>query len=182
MKLLWEVFFTFARIGLFTFGGGYAMLPMLERELVEKRKWVTDEELANYFAIGQCTPGIIAVNTATFTGHKLKRIPGAVFATLGVVFPSVVIILFLAAFVTHFSDIEWVKHAFAGIRACVCVLIFASVWKLAKKSVKDLLTWGIFLAVLAISLFTNLSTVLLVLSVGVFGVVMSVVKERRKVK
>ena len=180
MKLLLEIFLTFARIGLFTFGGGYAMLPMLERELVEKRNWVTEEDLANYFAIGQCTPGIIAVNTATFTGHKLKKIPGAVFATLGVIFPSVVIITFLAAFVTHFAEIEWVQHAFVGIRACVCILIFSSVIKLAKKSVKDLLTWGVFLVVLALAMFTNVSTVLLVIAVGIFGVVFTGWKERRK--
>ena len=180
MKLLWELFYAFARIGLFTFGGGYAMLPMLERELVEKRAWVTEEDLADYFAIGQCTPGIIAVNTATFTGHKMKKIPGAIVATLGVIFPSIVIILFLAAFVTHFSEIAWVQHAFAGIRACVCVLIFFSVYKLAKKSVKDLLTWGIFLLVFALALFTNISTILLVIAVGVFGVVFTALRERGK--
>ena len=182
MKLLLDIFLTFARIGLFTFGGGYAMLPMLERELVEKKHWVTEEDLANYFAIGQCTPGIIAVNTATFTGHKLKKIPGAIFATLGVIFPSIVIILFLAAFVTHFAEIEWVQHAFAGIRACVCVLIFFSVLKLGKQSVKNLLTWGVFLVVLALAMFTNISTVLLVIAVGIFGVVFTALRERSQAK
>ena len=98
MKELWLFFITFAQIGGLTFGGGYAMLPMLQREVVERRGWATEEELTDYFAIGQCTPGIIAVNTATFIGRKYKGIPGAIFTTLGVVFPSVVIISLIAAF------------------------------------------------------------------------------------
>jgi len=180
LKELWTLFSTFCRIGAFTFGGGYAMLPMLQRELVEKHHWVTEDELADYFAIGQCTPGVIAVNTATFSGYKIKKIPGSIAATLGVVTPSFLIILFLAAFIQNFADIPWVGHAFAGIRACVCVLIFTSVVKLGKKSLKNLLSWGIFLCVFALAMFTSLSTVLLILSVAVFGVVLTLLRERRK--
>jgi len=141
MKLLWMLYRSFFTIGALTFGGGYAMLPMLERELVEKHKWVTQEEILNYFAIGQCTPGVIAVNTATFVGYKLKRIPGAVAATLGVISPSVIIITLIAALLSNFMDIAWVQHAFAGIRVAVCALILSSVVKLAKSNLKKWWHW-----------------------------------------
>ena len=103
MKILWDMFFAFARIGGLTFGGGYAMLPMLQREVVERRGWATEEELADYYAIGQCTPGVIAVNTATFIGYRQAGVIGGIFATLGVVFPSLVIITVIAAFLTNFA-------------------------------------------------------------------------------
>ena len=132
MKLLFELFFVFAKIGVMTFGGGYAMLPILQREIVEKKKWTTDEELMDYFAVGQCTPGVIAVNTATFIGQKMKGILGGIVATLGVVFPSLSIISILAGVIEAFSHIQWVQHAFGGIRICVCVLIANAVVKLFK--------------------------------------------------
>ena len=147
MKILWDMFLTFARIGGLTFGGGYAMLPMLQREVVEKRRWATEEELADYYAIGQCTPGIIAVNTATFIGYRQAGIAGGIFATLGVVFPSLVIITIIAAFLTNFADLKAIQYAFEGIRVCVCVLIFNAVQKLWKKSVIDQPTTMIFLLV-----------------------------------
>ena len=121
MKELLDMFLTFARIGGFTFGGGYAMLPMLQKEVVNGRHWATDEELMDYYAIGQCTPGIIAVNTATFVGYKNRGIPGAIAATLGVIAPSLVIIMIIAAFISNFIELSFVSSAFAGIRACVCV-------------------------------------------------------------
>ena len=129
---LLDLFLTFARIGGFTFGGGYAMLPMLQREVVEKRGWCTDEELMDYYAIGQCTPGIIAVNTATFVGQKTRGAAGGIMATLGVVAPSLVIITVIAAFIQNFADLAIVQNAFAGIRVCVCVLILNAVLKLLK--------------------------------------------------
>lgn len=132
MKELLDMFLTFARIGGFTFGGGYAMLPMLQKEVVNGRHWATDEELMDYYAIGQCTPGIIAVNTATFVGYKNRGIPGAIAATLGVIAPSLVIIMIIAAFISNFIELSFVSSAFAGIRACVCVLIGDAVVKLAK--------------------------------------------------
>ena len=122
-----DLFLTFARIGGLTFGGGYAMLPMLQREVVEKRGWATEEELMNYYAIGQCTPGIIAVNTATFVGQKTAGILGGIIATLGVAFPSLVIICIITAFIQNFAELAVVQNAFAGIRVCVCVLIFNAV-------------------------------------------------------
>ena len=125
LKKLLDLFLTFARIGGLTFGGGYAMLPMLQKEVVENRGWATEEELADYFAIGQCTPGVIAVNTATFVGYREAGILGGVMATLGVIFPSLVIITIIAAFIRNFADLPVVKHAFSGIRVCVCVLILS---------------------------------------------------------
>ena len=123
MKELWTMFLTFCRIGGLTFGGGYAMLPMLQREVVEKYGWATEEELMDYYAVGQCTPGIIAVNTATFIGYKRKGITGAIAATAGVVFPSLVIITVIAAFLSNIQDNLYVQHAFAGIRVAVCALV-----------------------------------------------------------
>ncbi len=169
LSQLIELFFVFAFIGGTTFGGGYAMLPILQREIVEKRKWATDEELMDYYAIGQCTPGIIAVNTATFIGYKQFGIPGGILATLGVVSPSIVIITIIAAFLKNFADLAVVKHAFAGIRAVVCILILDSVLKLGKKSIKDTFCWIIFLVILGLSLFTDLSPIWLVLLAGAAG-------------
>ena len=169
MKDLFQLFFSFARIGGFTFGGGYAMLPMLQKEIVEKFGWVTEDELMDYYAIGQCTPGIIAVNTATFVGYKLKKLPGAIAATLGVITPSIIIITLIAAFLQNFAEFTVVRHAFNGIRAAVCVLVFNAVMKLAKKSVVDKVTLAICIAVLVVSLFTDISPAIMVVLAGGAG-------------
>ena len=172
MKELLDMFLTFARIGGLTFGGGYAMLPMLQREVVEKHHWATEEELADYYAIGQCTPGVIAVNTATFIGYRQAGIAGGIFATLGVVAPSVVIITVIAAFLTNFADLPVIQYAFEGIRVCVCVLIFNAVGKLLKKSVVDKRTAVIFLLVLAGGVFLKLSPVWFVLAAALAGIIL----------
>lgn len=148
-----QLFLTFAQVGVCTFGGGYAMLPILQREVVEKKGWCSAEELADYFAIGQCTPGVIAVNTATFVGAKRKGTLGGIIATLGMVFPSVVIITLIAAFLQNFAHIEAVGHAFAGVRAAVVALIASSVLKLGKTTVKNIPSVCIFVAVLLLSVF-----------------------------
>lgn len=171
MKLLLKLFAVFAKVGVMTFGGGYAMLPILQREVVEKQKWATEEELMDYFAIGQCTPGIIAVNTATFIGQKNKGIVGGIFATLGLVFPSLVIISLLAGVIEAFSHIVWVQHAFGGIRICVCVLIANAVIKLLKKAVIDKFSFAVFIAVTLAAFFTDLSPVIFVLVSAVLGIV-----------
>ena len=172
MKVLWEMFATFFKIGICTFGGGYAMLPMLEREIVKGHGWATMDELLDYFAIGQCTPGIIAVNTATFIGQKYRGIAGGITATLGVVFPSLIIISILAGLITNFSHLAWVQNAFAGIQVCVCVLIFNAVMKLLKKSVVDKRTAVIFSLVLAGGLFLNVSPVWFVVAAALAGIVL----------
>ena len=158
MNIYLDLFLTFARVGVCTFGGGYAMLPILQREVVEKKGWATEEQLADYYAIGQCTPGIIAVNTATFVGRTQRGTAGGVIATLGVVFPSVVIILLIAAFLQNFAHLPVVIHAFAGVRACVCALILTSVLKLRKTTVVDLPTALIFAAVFLLAAVGNFAS------------------------
>lgn len=171
MNKLWELYIAWFKMGLFTFGGGYAMLPMIQRDVVEKKKWATEDEIMDYYAIGQCTPGIIAVNTATFVGYKVKGIAGGIIATLGVVSPSLIIITIIAAFLTNFQDIVVVQQALSGIRISVCILMSVSIYKLAKKSVTNI--FGITLCVLAfvMSYFTSVSTVLLVVVAGICGII-----------
>ena len=147
MNLYFDLFITFAKMGVCTFGGGLAMLPILQREVVEKKKWATDEELTDYYAIGQCTPGVIAVNTATFIGYKEKGTLGGIIATMGMIFPSLIIITVIAAFLSNFAHLPVVIHAFAGIRACVCVLIFNATMRLRKTTVINLPTGILFVCV-----------------------------------
>ena len=172
MPILLDLFLTFAKVGVMTFGGGYAMLPILQREVVENKGWATEEELMDYFAIGQCTPGIIAVNTATFIGQKYKGTLGAIATTIGVVFTSIVIISLLATVIEAFSHLVWVQNAFGGIRICVCVLIANAVIKLYKKAVVDKLTLAIFLAVALGSYFLNVSPVIFVVVSALAGIVL----------
>ena len=177
MRELLDMFFTFARIGGFTFGGGYAMLPMLTREVVNSRHWATEEELMDYYAIGQCTPGIIAVNTATFIGYKKRGVIGGIVCTLGVIAPSLVIITLIAAFITNFADLWFVSSAFAGIRACVTVLILEAVIKLGKKSIIDTVTKVIAAVVFILAMFSPAPTAALVVLAGIAGLF---IKRRAK--
>ena len=179
MKKYWELFITFAKMGVLTFGGGMAMLPILQREVVENKHWADEEELSDYFAIGQCTPGIIAVNTATFIGQKLYGTVGGILATLGVVFPSLVIISLLAGLINNFADLAWVQNAFAGIQVCVCVLIFNAVAKLLKKSVVDKRTLVIFLLVLAGGCLLDVSPVVFVLFSALAGIVLKQLEVKK---
>lgn len=172
MKIFLQLFLIFAKIGGFTFGGGLAMLPMLQKELVEKKHWVSEDELMDYYAIGQCTPGIIAVNTATFVGYKLKGVLGGIVATLGMVAPSIIIITIIAAFLQNFQDIVYVQYAFAGIRAAVVALILNTIIKLGKKSLTDIVTIIIFICVTALSLATNVSPAVFVIVAGVCGIIL----------
>ena len=148
MNFYVDLFLTFAKVGVCTFGGGYAMLPILQREVVEKKHWVTNEAITDYYALGQCTPGIIAVNTSVFIGHQLRKIPGGVVAALGVVFPSFVVITVIAAFLANFADLPVVQHALAGINAVVVALIASSVVKLGKTTLRNAPSVSIFLGVL----------------------------------
>lgn len=169
MKLLIQLFLIFAKMGAVTFGGGYAMLPILQREVVDNHHWATDEELMDYYALGQVTPGMIAVNVATFIGLKLKGFWGGLFATIGVITPSMIIITVIAMFLTQFEENPYVVHAFTGIRACVCILILDAVIKLGKKSVRDKRTLAIFLLILVVALFAPVSPVFSVVLAGVVG-------------
>lgn len=177
MKELWKLFVTFSRIGALTFGGGYAMLPMIQKEIVEKNRWATEEEVMDYYAIGQCTPGIIAVNTATFIGFRQRGIPGAIAATMGMVFPSLIIISIIAMSFKEFQDIAIVRHAFGGIRVAVAALIANTVLKLLRGSVKDRL--GIFIASLSfisVALF-KLSPIFAVVASAALGIISKTVRK-----
>lgn len=177
MKVLLDLYIAWFKMGLFTFGGGYAMLPMIQKEVIEKHGWATEDEVMEYYAIGQVTPGIIAVNTATFVGYKIKGIIGAIVATLGVVSPSLIIITIIAGLITNFSELEVVQHALKGIQVAVCVLMLVAVIKLFKSGVKDLVSFLIFLGALILAYFTNISMVILVIIAGVIGYVLSIVQK-----
>lgn len=174
-----DLFLTFARMGVCTFGGGYAMLPILQREMVEKRHWATEDELMDYYAIGQCTPGVIAVNTSTFIGYKTYGLPGAIFATAGMIFPSLVIIIIIAAFIQQFAHLAIVQNAFSGIRIAVCALVVQSVWKMARKGVVDIPTGVILLVTFAAVAFFGVSPVVMVVVAAAAGILIGLIRRRR---
>ncbi len=177
---LWTLFVSFAKVGVLTFGGGYAMIPILEREIVDQQGWASSEELMDYYAVGQCTPGVIAVNTATFIGRKVAGTVGGVVATAGVVFPSVVIICVIAGILSNFADIPAVQSAFAGIRVCVCVLIFNAVVKLWKAAVPDKGALVLALLVFILSVFLKLSPVVFVIFCALAGILLTRLGVRGK--
>lgn len=179
MNIFLDLFLTFCRIGGLTFGGGYAMLPMLQREVVEKRGWATEAELMDFYAIGQCMPGLIAVNTAIFIGNKVKGKRGGTMAAFGVVFPSLIVIMIIAAFISNFSDIPAVNNAFAGIRVCVFVLIVNAVLKLQKGALVDIAAIFLCAAVFLLSLLINVTPIVFVVLAGIAGVLL---KGRKEVK
>ena len=183
MNRMLDLYLTFAKIGCVTFGGGYAMLPILERELVDKRQWTTMDDLRDYFSIGQCTPGIIALNVSTFIGEKRGGVKGALVATAGFLTGPILIILIIAMFMKNFATLPVVQHAFAGIRVCVCVLILQAVLRLWKKSVVDPFTLGLYLAVFCLHALGGLlpfkipAAVLVILS-GAAGILAAKGKNR----
>lgn len=164
-----DLFLSFARISASCFGGGYAMLPFFQRELVERKGWLTEEELLDLNAVAQCTPGVISVNTATFCGYRTNGLSGALFATLGILTPPLLIVLVIAAFFWTFAENPWVQYALTGVRACVCALIINSTVKLYGKAVLDLPTFLVFLLVFVLAAFVGLSPALLVICAGCFG-------------
>lgn len=181
LKELLHLYFAFFRIGAFTFGGGYAMLPMLEKEIVQKYKWATMEEIMDYFAIGQCTPGIIAVNTATFVGYKNKGIIGGIVATLGVITPSVIIISAIASLLTAVSGHPVVQHAFNGIGIAVCAILIQAVFKVSKSALADRFTWIIGIAAMLLSFVFDISTIIIVIVAGISGMFYkSILKKNNK--
>lgn len=169
MRKLLHLFLMFFKIGLFTFGGGYAMLPLLQAEIVKKRRWATDEKLLDLYSIGQCTPGIISVNVATFMGYRQAGIAGACAATLGMVMPSLIIITLLAAVLDRYMHNRYVSYAFAGIRICVVALILDIIYDLWKKGITDYKGAGIFAGALLLLLGFNLSAVWIVILAGIAG-------------
>lgn len=176
---LLDIYIAFFKMGLVTFGGGYAMLPILEREVVEKRSWIEKEEVLDYYAVSQGLPGIITVNVSVFIGYRRRQIPGGLMAALGVVSPCIIIITILAACLQNFQDNVYVKHALGGISVCVTALIASTVLGLFKKGVKDVPGFLIFLAVAGYSLFTPLSPILCVVCAAVLGILIQTVRNRR---
>ena len=180
MRTLIELFISFFKIGLFTFGGGYAMLPMLQKEIVDKHKWVKEEEILDYYAISQCTPGVIAVNTATFVGVKLKGALGGAVSTLAVIAPSLIIISLISTVLQSFATYEVVQHALSGIRVAVAALVVSSVIKLYKKGVKGLISHIIFVSSLLLVVLFDLSPILIVAIALLVGM-LSALRKGKKV-
>ncbi len=179
MNIILDLFITFAKIGAITFGGGYAMLPILQKEIVEHKKWATDEEILNYYAIGQSTPGVIAVNLATFIGYKRKGVLGGICATLGVITPAIIIITIIAAFVRNFLQYETVSHALGGINAAVAVLIVSAVINLWKKGVKKLFGVIMFVFGFIVAVFTNWSPIIVIITSIICGIIYGSVNGRK---
>ncbi len=172
MKELYYLYASFFRIGLFTFGGGYAMLPMLKFEVVDKHKWIDEEEMLNIYAIGQCTPGIIAINTATYIGYQRAGVLGAISATMGEITPSLIIIILIASVLQQFMDVPLVLHAFAGIRITVCALLLHTVIEMTKKNVRNLFSVSLFALTLILSFFISISTIFLIIIAATAGLLM----------
>ena len=183
MKKLLMLFGLFFKLGIVNFGGGYALLPLLQREFCERRGWLSDDEIADYYAIGQCTPGAIAVNVSTFVGYKIKGVLGGIVATLGFISPAFIIITLIASVLANFNDVPQVQSAFLAIRVCVFVLILNAVIKLAKKSIKDLPAFIIMLIVLFASIFIPskyLPLYVYVIVAGIAGIFIGMFKDRKK--
>ena len=179
-KELFKLFIAFFKIGALTFGGGYAMLPMLEREVVMKHKWATMEDLMDYFAIGQCTPGVIAVNTATFIGYKKYGNIGGIVATMGVICPSIIIISLIASVLSMIYENPVVQHAFAGIGVAVCAILVQAILKIGKAGLSDWFTWAVAAVAFVLSMFFDVSTILIVIIAGASAMVYKSVIERAK--
>lgn len=180
VKNLLSLFLTFAKIGVMTFGGGLTMLPLLTKEIVEKKKWASEEQLLDYYAVGQCTPGIIAVNTATFIGYSQAGIAGGIFATVGMVTPSVLIIIAVAAALQQFMEYPVVASALMGIRAVVCALLSHTVITLAKKSLVDIVTAMIFIIGFVLCFIFDITPILVVIVGAIIGIAVNKVREVRK--
>lgn len=178
MRELWKLFKIFFKIGFFTFGGGYAMLPLLKSEVVDKRRFLKEDELLDLYSIGQCTPGIIAVNVATFIGYKQAKVKGAIIASLGMIVPSLIIITLIASILKNFMDNRYVVYAFWGVRICVVALILDIVYDLAKKNLRSLFNVVMFLMAIALLVGVNISAVLLVVLSGLISLGIGEFKRR----
>lgn len=179
-KELATLFGVFFKIGAVTFGGGYAMLPLLNSELADKRGWTTNEQLLDYYAIGQSTPGIIAVNVATFIGYNRAGILGGIIATAGVVMPSLIIITLLARFISNFSEIAWVQKALTGINVAVAAMLSKAVWTFTKKSVKNIWSFLILTAAFVAMYFFGIGSVWVIVTSAALGIAMSWLPAQRK--
>ncbi len=179
LKTLFQVFWTFFKIGGFTFGGGYAMIPLIQTETVDKKGWITQEDILEIVAIAESTPGPIAINSATFVGYRVAGVLGSMCATLGVVLPSFVIIYLLSFVLRQFQDLQAVKYAFVGIRAGVLALLFKSLWSMYQKSPKGWAGYAVMAGAFLVSTFVDINLLFVIIGCGVFGLVTSMAMERR---
>ena len=179
MKELWQIFLTFLKIGAFTFGGGYAMIPLIQKEAVENHKWISDEDILNVVAIAESTPGPIAINAATFVGYQVAGFTGAVVATLGVVLPSFLIILGIAYVLEQFRDLKVVTYAFNAIRVGVVVLLLKALWKMFKANKKGVLAYALMGLSFVLTTFFKVNTFLVIVLCAVLGLVSALIAERR---
>ena len=182
LKTLWQVFLSFFKIGAFTFGGGYAMIPLIQNEAVEKRGWVTDDDILEVIAIAESTPGPIAINSATFVGYRAAGVVGSMCATLGVVLPSFVIILLISFVLKKFSDILAVQYAFHGIRAGVLALLCKSLWTMYKKSPKGWVSYVVMAAAFVLTAIVGINVIFVIIGCAVFGLVTSMYLKKKEVQ
>lgn len=173
------LFLTFLRIGAFTFGGGYAMIPLIQKEIVENKKWLTDEDILEIIAISESTPGPIAINSATFVGKRVAGFFGAFFATLGVILPSFLIIFTISLVLGEFKDIKAVQYAFQGIRAGVLALIIKALWSMYKQSPKNAVAYIVMASAFIITSFLNVNVLLVIIGCALFGLITSIITSRR---
>ncbi len=180
--MIWKLFCIFFKIGAFTFGGGYAMIPLISREVAQKRNWITDEEILDIIAIAESTPGPIAINSATFVGYKVAGFWGAAAATVGVVLPSFVVISIISFVLEQFREFSAVKYAFFGIRAGVLALLIKALWTMYCKCPKGLLSYILMALSFIVAALTNISVLYIILFCAAVGIVTSLVNERRMAK
>jgi|LGOV01.1.fsa_nt_gb chromate transporter len=178
LQRLKTVFITFFKIGLFTFGGGYAMIPLIEYETVEKHHWIESKDILDIFAIAEATPGVIAVNTATFVGYKVAGFLGGLLATIGVVLPSLIIISVISLFFVEFQSLEWVGYAFNGIRAGVIVLILGAAVKLGKKGTYNIVTITILISAFLLAVFSEINVIFLIIGGALVGMIYQVIFKK----
>ena len=174
-----ELFLSFFRIGLFTFGGGYAMIPLIQREAVEKKKWVSDDDILEIIAIAESTPGPIAINSATFVGYRAAGFWGSFFATFGVVLPSFLIIFAISSLLREFNDIHWVKAAFWGIRAGVLALLIKALVGMYKKAPKNIVSYIVIAVSFIITAFFDINVLFVIIGCGLAGLINSLIIQRR---
>ena len=179
---LWQLFATFFKTGLFTFGGGYAMIAILQEELVDKKKWITNQDMLDMIVVAESTPGVIAVNTATSVGYKTRGVLGAIVATLGIVLPSFLVISLLSYLIDAFQSNIWYQSAFKGIQACVTVLVINAFTKMFKQIEHDAYNYVSFVVAFAIAALTNFSVIYLILIGGLCGLVVTLLKQKKSNK
>lgn len=184
MNLLLDLFLNFAKVGLFTFGGGYAMIALIENTCVEKKQWITHDEMMNITVIAESTPGPIAINCATYVGYKQKGFIGALLATVGMILPPFCIIFLISLFLDHFLEITWIAHAFLGIKIAVGILILDAaikmIQKMQKKWMPRVFMVCAFAAMMLINIFSvRVSTIILMLAAGVISLIIFVIQKQK---